>query len=253
MRGSMFVLSLIFALFANAAIAANWIVERTTTDVTISEDGKSWRAVSNGTVVPNAHWIRTGPRARVLLSKGAERILYRANTLAAISVSLPKGQKTRVTQRTGSILLAVKKRRTQHTSVVTPHLAAVVKGTVFEVSVSKSKSDVRVDRGLVEVSSGDETVDVPRGKKAAAGQIGSGVSISEAEETSLTSTGLVGLELAAIKSNNNAGGIGNGNSNAGGNGNGNAGGNGNSNAGGNGNGNAGGNGNGNAGGNGNGN
>ena len=235
MRGSMFVLSLFFALLASSVTAAEWIVERTTNNVTVSEDGKSWRAVSKGTVIPNAHWVRTGSRARVLLSRGTERILYRANTLAAISVSLPKGQKTRVTQKSGSVLLAVKKRKRQHTTVVTPHLAAVVKGTVFEVSVSKSKSEVRVDRGLVAVSNGDETVDVSKGKKAAAGRNVSGVSVSDAQKTSVTSKGLIGLELAEIGSNGNTGG--NGNGNAGGNRSGSAGGNGSGNAGANGNGN----------------
>jgi len=246
-----FLFLLFFAIFTGAASASEWVVERATKNVSVSFDGSSWQDVQTGDVIPNAYWVRTGPRARVLLSKGSERIMYREGTLAAINVSQPKGKKTKVTQKRGSILLAVKKRSTQHTSVVTPHLAAVVKGTVFEVAVGRKQTKVRVDRGLVAVSDGKQTVDVPGGQAAKAGPNLSGIDVSTATMTSIRVDGLVGLELAEIKSNGNAGG--NGNGNAGGNGNGNAGGNGNGNAGGNGNGNAGGNGNGNAGGNGNGN
>ncbi len=177
-----------------------------------------------GDAVPNAYWVRTGPRARVLLAKGTERIMYRENTLAAISVSQPTGQKTKVMQRRGSILLSVEKRRRQHTSVVTPHLAAVVKGTVFEVTVRQSASQVRVDRGLVEVSDGDRSIDLPAGRAATVGTSRPGIEVAQASKTSLTSKGTVGLELAEVRSNGNAAGNGNASGNANGSGSGSGGG-----------------------------
>ena len=238
-RGFLFVL--FFALFSSAASAAEWIVERATKNVSVSADGSSWRSVQVGDSIPNANWVRTGPRARVMLSKGSERIMYRENTLAAISVSQPAAKKTKVTQMRGSVLLTVNKRRKQHTSVVTPHLAAVVKGTVFEVSVGRVRSDVRVDSGLVEVSDGERSVDVSKGQEASVGGSKSGISVTDATETSLNQDGLVGLELAEINSNGKAGSNSNGDGNGNGNGNGNSGNNGN----GNGNGNSGNNGNGN--------
>ncbi len=203
-----FLFSIVFSGVANAS---EWIVERATKDVSVSANGASWRTVKTGEAVPNAHWIRTGPRARVILAKGGERIMYHGNTLAAISVSQPSGQKTKVTQRRGSVLLSVEKRRRQHTSVVTPHLAAVVKGTVFEVTVRSTGSDARVDRGRVEVSDGDRSVSVRAGQVAAVKRSSTGIEVARATETSLAARGKAGLELAEVKSNDNAGGNGNGN------------------------------------------
>lgn len=209
MRKMIVVLSLFMSLFAGAVHAAEWVIERATGDVSVSVDGQSWHSVVAGDAVPNAHWVRTGPRDRVILAKGTERIMYRENTLAAISVSQPSGKKTKVTHQRGSILLAVKKRRTQHTSVVTPHLAAVVKGTVFEVTVGQQQSNIRVDRGLVAVSDGTTTIDVPPGKQATAGRGNPSVTVTEATETSIGANGQVGLGLAEVKSNGKAGSKGN--------------------------------------------
>ncbi len=224
-----FLVLLFSILFSVAAQASEWVVQRATKNVSVSANGTTWHGVKAGDAVPNAYWVRTGPRGRVILAKGSERIMYRANTIAAISVSQPKGKKTKVTQTRGSILLSVKKRRAQHTSVVTPHLAAVVKGTVFEVSVEGNRSDVRVDKGLVEVSDGDRSVNVSPGQVARVNITRKGIDVAPTSETSLTANGTVGLALAELKSGGKAG------RNAGGNGNSNAGGNGNSNAGGNGN------------------
>ena len=235
----------LFAMCTTVAQAAGWTVERATDNVSYSSDGTSWQKAVVGTALPNASWVRTGPRARVVLKKGDERIMYRGNALAAISVSQPKATKTRITQQRGSILLTVKKRRTQHTSIVTPHLAAVVKGTVFEVTVERGQSAVRVDKGLVEVSTGSDSVDVPAWQQAVVTSNSSAILVSDATETSINARGLVGLELAKIKSGSMAGGKGSGGEakrNSGGNRTGNSGGNG-SNSGGNGN-NSGGNGNG---------
>lgn len=191
-------------MLTGAGQAAEWLVERVSGTVAVSSDGGTWRAVRSGQAIPNAHWIRTGPKARVLLSKGNERIMFRENTTAAISVSQPSGQKTKISQRHGSILVSAQKRRKQHLSVVTPHLAAVVKGTVFEVTVSRNQSAVRVDEGRVRVSDGNNATDVPAGKLARKGAKAPKVTVEAATVTSLTGNGVVGTELAGIASNRQA-------------------------------------------------
>ena len=203
----------LFIVFSTAVQASEWVVERATQGVSVSADGKTWRSLQTGDSITNGHWVRTGTRARAILAKGSERIVFRGDTFAAVSVSQPSGKKTRITQQKGSILLSVKKRRTQHTSVVTPHLAAVVKGTVFEVSVSRSNSSVRVDEGKVEVSGGDGSQIVTPGQRAKVGGKSKSVKVARARVTSITSRGTVGLELAEIASEgkSNAGGNGNGN------------------------------------------
>ena len=141
--------------FSVSAFAEGWSIHRVDNGVSVSVDGKNWQLVRPGQAVADQSWIKTGPRGRVILARGNERIVYRANTLAAISMSGKSDEKTLLTQRTGSILLSVQKRRRAHTSVVTPHLAAVVKGTVFEVTVDSAESEVRVDQGVVEIEAED--------------------------------------------------------------------------------------------------
>ncbi len=165
----------------------------------------------------------------------------------------------RVTQQAGSVLLSIDPASMRDTEVVTPHLAAVVIGTVLEVTTNGSGSEVRVDEGRVQVEGAGGQAIVTAGQQAAvAANGGQSIVVSLATETSLGGPGhsLSGpfgqprqLDVPTGPANGNGGGNGNGNGNGGGNGNGNGGGNGN----GNGNGNGGGNGNGNGGGNGNGN
>ena len=59
---------------------------------------------------------------------------------------------TTITQQAGTILLEVERQNVKHFEVETPYLAAVVKGTQFQVSVDAAGSHVTVLRGQVEVA-----------------------------------------------------------------------------------------------------
>ncbi|WP_299508638.1 hypothetical protein, partial [uncultured Roseobacter sp.] len=119
------------------AAAEGWELQRADGNVRISVDGKTWSRAKDGTTLSSGTWIRTGPRSRAILGRGVERIIYRANTLAAVSVSQPTGQTTQVTHQRGSVFLSVVTKQRKRTSVVTPHLAAVIKGTVLEVTTNQ--------------------------------------------------------------------------------------------------------------------
>ncbi|MDQ0419711.1 hypothetical protein J2045_000724 [Peteryoungia aggregata LMG 23059] len=266
-----------------------WVAVRATIQVTYTLDKTTWIPLRKGMSVPNKAWISTGPRGRLQLVRGSESIAFQPNTLAAI---ITRGggatRKTEVVQQVGEISLEIEKRQQPHTTVQTPFLAAVVKGTRFTVEVGAGNAAVAVDRGLVQVTSFESGERSDLGAGQGARVDGSGMTVAglgakpritrvapskprvpatmtgkPAATSQVTSASTetpqseTGAEKSKSSSNSNAGGNGtgsdNGNGNSGGNGNGNAGGNGNGNAGGNGNGNAGGNGNGNAGGNGNGN
>ncbi|WP_237058030.1 FecR domain-containing protein [Loktanella sp. M215] len=253
-------LTVFLCFIANFVWANPWIVERTTAGASYSLDGQNWSQIRNEIEIPNTSWIHTSKSARVQLRRDAERIVIQPDSLAAITTWEENGQKTRVDQRLGVIFLDVETRARQHTFVNTPHLAAVVKGTAFEVSVSATGSTVRVERGEVAVSQrgSDRSVPVGPGQSATV-QSRESVAAGQAAQTSTARN-------AATAKSATASGVGvrsgenrpdktrsNGKGNAGNNGNGNAGNNGNDNAGNNGNGNAGNAGNGNAGNNGNGN
>lgn len=137
-----------------AAGSGEWRVEKATDQVTYSLDRKTWRPVTAGATIPNNAWVATGPRARATLARGVERISFQPDTeIAIITHDFVVMRKTEVLQQRGSIELEIEKRLLPHTSVKTPYLAAIVKGTVFRVTVGPAGAEVAVRGGLVEVIS----------------------------------------------------------------------------------------------------
>ena len=193
-----------------------------------------------------------------MLSRGKESMLIQPNTMVSIASSGLFERKTLVTQQTGTIDFEIETKGRPHTTVHTPFLAAVVKGTGFRVSIGKTSAKVSVSHGLVNVTSSKtgEAADVGPGQTATA-------SAAKGLSTGSTKTGSAPSDTSSSTSDSSSSNTGNGsanstgsdNSNSGGNAGSNGNGNGNAGGNGNGNGNAGGNGNGNgnAGGNGNGN
>ncbi len=265
-----------------AAAAEDWVAARATSEVSYTTDKETWVPLRKGMAVPNKAWISTGPRGRLQLVRGNESIAFQPNTLASIITrGSTVNRKTEVVQQVGEISLEIEKRQKPHTTVQTPFLAAVVKGTRFTVQVGKKDAAVAVDRGLVQVTSfrsgeRSELADGQGARVDATGMTVAGISqkpsisrvapssppvpavgsvmsdAAKSDKASSTSNGKSKAESAGKSSDKDNSSS---NSNAGGNGKGNSGENGSSsgsNAGGNGggNGNAGGNGNGNAGGNG---
>lgn len=164
---------LIVCLTSIAAIAADWQVERTTAGVNYTVDRKTWFPAHTGLVVPNGSWISTGPRGRLTMVRGGERLSFHPRTLAAVVTSEGfLSRKTEVVQQKGQIALDIEKRGRPHTFVQTPFLAAVVKGTSFTVTVTDRNASVSVDRGLVQVSSftGGQSTDVGPGQQATVDQ-----------------------------------------------------------------------------------
>ena len=254
-----FVLAALLITFSAAsAFAEEWRVGRVNQPASYSTDGTNWKPLTANLLIPRTAWIKTGIRGRVQLRRDEETILYRANTTAKITHSGNSVRKTEIQQTMGRILLDVETRKYQHTTVKTPYLAAIVKGTKFDVYVGSAVAKVKVNRGVVEVvdTARGERVDVTngqsvevtangnapmqvngRGRKAAVLDVRTGKPVEKGNNG-------IGHAYGKNKEakSNNGNHFGNGNSNAGGNGNSNAGGNGKSNAGGNGKSNAGGNG-----------
>ncbi|MCH4547077.1 hypothetical protein G9X68_09480 [Rhizobium sp. WYCCWR 11279] len=143
-------------LLSTAAFAAagDWKVVRATEQVKYTVDRTNWLELRAGDVVPNRAWVSTGPRGRVQLARGVESITFQPNTLASITgYGGFLSPQTQIVQQVGSLELEIEKRSQPHTTVQTPYLAAVVKGTIFHVTVDKTKASVFVDRGLVQVTS----------------------------------------------------------------------------------------------------
>ncbi len=170
--------SLVFAIWAVVAAtvsaqAGDWIAAQVSQPAQYTRDAQTWHEITPGMVVPNRSWIQTGRRGRLLLRRDTEMIQFKPGTVAAIT-SHTEGAAllTNVRQKTGSLLLDVQTRATKHTSVETPFLAAVVKGTRFVVDVSRRGARLRVERGVVETThlSRGERIDVLAGQRVSVSQ-----------------------------------------------------------------------------------
>ena len=130
---------------------AAWRVGKSSGDVWVTNAGVQQTSVSSETMLQPGDYVRTGQSGRVLLVRGAESMLISPNSVIHIPKENQDGMSTTIVQRAGTILFDVEKRNVKHFQVDTPYLAAVVKGTQFQVTVDKNKSRVDVRRGQVEV------------------------------------------------------------------------------------------------------
>ncbi|MBB4067188.1 FecR domain-containing protein [Gellertiella hungarica] len=152
-----------------AALAADWVVAKVSQPSSYTEDRKTWFPLKPGMTVKNQSWISTGPRGRVVLQRAKDRVTFQPNTLAGVYERPGFAVHTDFAQQAGTIRLEIDPKVKPHLAVQTPYLAAVVKGTVFSVTVSGKGATVGVDRGRVEVTdalSGERT-GVRAGQKAA--------------------------------------------------------------------------------------
>ncbi len=129
-----------------------WSVNRLSGDASLTTSAGQQATLREGAILSRGDNIRTSPNGRVLLMRGQESILIAPNSIVGIATHATEGMSTTINQWAGSIVLAVEKRNHPHFEVDTPYLAAVVRGTRFQVTVNKEAASVKVLRGQVEVT-----------------------------------------------------------------------------------------------------
>lgn len=148
----LFVLICAVTLFgALSAAAAEWMAERVRGQVFVLVDDH-WRALPRGGIVPDMAFVRTGPSGRARLVRGSERVDLAGDTQIRIDDREGGTVYTTVHQDFGEVTVEADVRQVEHFSVVTPQLAAVVKGTRFVVSYADGVGSVGVLRGHVGVT-----------------------------------------------------------------------------------------------------
>lgn len=166
-------LSLLLLLSCSAPVlGADWVVARVSQPSKFTIDRKTWSTLKPGMTVPNRSWISTGPRGRVVLQRNKDQVTFQPGTLAGVFERAGFAVHTDFAQQTGTLSLSIDPQVKPHLSVQTPYLAAVVKGTVFSVTVGKTSATVGVDRGRVEVTDArtGEKTGVKAGQKASVDQ-----------------------------------------------------------------------------------
>ena len=149
-------LALLFASSSALAQAPAWRVSETSGDVRILENGQVHPA-ARGAIVPGGAVVTTGAASRA--------VLVRAHDYGVVSpasrVRVPTLQQQggsglfQMITDAGTALFRVQHTSVPHFGVRTPYLAAVVKGTVFTVTVGERGASVQVTEGAVQVSTVD--------------------------------------------------------------------------------------------------
>ncbi len=162
-------------------IADDWVAAKLRGRVLERIDG-TWHAISRGDLVPDGHAVRTIGNSRVLLVRGKETIELGPNTL--IEIQDRDGELfTTVRQAFGEVKVEADVRNVEHFAVETPHLAAVVKGTVFVVRSGRSGAQVAVERGRVAVEgTGDHSTTVVAAGQSVRAEAGSPLEVSGSGE-----------------------------------------------------------------------
>ena len=136
------------------AQSAGWVVSEVRGPVTIvSAQGRA--GATRGMAIQPGDTIVTGSGARAVLVHSKDFVTVSSNSRIRIPAEARESSITRFFQELGNAIFNVEKRNAPHFSVDTPYLAAVVKGTVFSVTVGADRSALQVTEGVVEVSTMD--------------------------------------------------------------------------------------------------
>ena len=133
-----------------SAFADDWLVTKLRGEA-LQLIGNEWAPLERGDVVPDDRMIRTRGGTRATLQRGQETIDVAANTQIRIIDEAGGKRFTTVQQFFGTVAIEAEVQNVQHFAVQTPYLAAVVKGTHFEVKTTSKQSVVKVQRGRVAV------------------------------------------------------------------------------------------------------
>jgi hypothetical protein len=174
------------------SMADDWTVIRLRGTVLELQEGK-WEPLSRGDVVPDDRLVRT-LNGRATLVRGAETVELAPNTIIQV-FDRGGASHTVVANHQGTVEVDVEARNVEHFSVVTPFLAAVVKGTVFAVTTDQASSILEVTRGQVRMqdTAHDRTLTVGAGERAQTGS-----SPAEVEQPNMQSALIMDAQLETM-------------------------------------------------------
>src|SRR5688500_2574638 len=145
----------VLLFMGSSAIAAPpWKVSEVSGDVKVVENGRP-RAALRGALLASGATIVTGQSARAVIVRGGEFVVVSPNSRLRIAEPAQQRGIIQAVVEFGTSLFRIERKATPHFGVQTPYLAAVVKGTVFTVTVGGKGATVQVTHGAVQVSTLD--------------------------------------------------------------------------------------------------
>jgi hypothetical protein len=152
------------AMFTGSAFADDWNVTRLRGEVMQLVDGE-WLPLNRADIVPDDRRIKTTNNGHVTLVRGNETLELGPSTQVRIIDQGGAKPYTTVLQSWGTVAVEAEVRQVEHFAVQNQYLAAVVKGTRFEVSAKSSGASVDVERGRVSVGDAEASTVVTAGQR----------------------------------------------------------------------------------------
>ena len=138
---------------AQTASSQDWVVVELRPPAAVADRSGSWQPLEEGMAVQDSSWISIGRRGRLLLRRDSDLIQFKSNSVASVSSAvINRTATTLVRQKFGTILFDIETRSNRRFRIETPFLSAVVKGTRFEIAVSRARAELHVERGAVETT-----------------------------------------------------------------------------------------------------
>lgn len=150
-----------------AAEPQEWVVVQIEGPVEFKRGDSRWNTLRRGDTVVPGYEVRTGPEAKVFLTRGSEKILIEPKSTLEF---LPAGRNsvTRIFQKIGGAIFNIKDRNRRKFEVLTPNFVAAVKGTEFSIRTDSNGATLNVTSGTVGVTNkkSGKSVDVSAGQFA---------------------------------------------------------------------------------------
>ena len=159
------------ALLAGGPVKSDdgaWSIAETRGEVQVLRDGFQPIALSDGAALLPGDRVITKGNGRAVLTRGNDSIILAPFSEISLPAPSPPGWGIRILQEIGTIFLKVESSPERNFKVETPVLAAVVKGTRFNVTTNPAESVVRVREGAVQLLALDtgETATLRAGQTA---------------------------------------------------------------------------------------
>ena len=156
-----------------------WVATQASGSVSESGADGHWQSVVAGSTLTDGAHVKTGPDGKLVLSHRQDTVTASPNSEFELPRDGEAGVGPSVLETLGTLLFRIEHTPQRRFEVDAPYLAAVVKGTVFTVSVGADGNAVHVAEGAVEVTTrlGKEVALIRPGQTAVVSPSGRDMSI----------------------------------------------------------------------------
>lgn len=151
---TLFAAAVVPSLAAHAQVEDRWTVAEAGGETAQQAGGASWVALKPGDTVAEGAAVRTGTDGRLVLARSSHKDTITASPSSQFTVPRAATEATDPTilQTLGTLLFKVEHTPGRRFEVKAPYLAAVVKGTIFTVTIGADENVVYLANGSVEVT-----------------------------------------------------------------------------------------------------